>query len=95
MEEVFATENVLFGGFFSDVSGCLEVMRRTSSLAFGSGVLHALECNPDWDCKQLLFCLEYSNRGDGLVVWHEFLLSQGFSLGDNSQSNIRDGVKVR
>lgn len=88
-------ENRLFDSFFLDVSRCLDIMRDTASVAFGSAVLRGLESNPEWDCKQMLFCVDCCPPfGDGLAVWHDFLLGQKYSLAQNAQVDFPGGVKV-
>ena len=73
----------LFGRFFQDVDGCLEVMKTQSAIASGSAVLWALLPEAQWEPSDLdLFLgpLRVLEDTKWVDPWVDFLGSQGYEL---------------
>ncbi|KAJ5971795.1 uncharacterized protein N7479_001713 [Penicillium vulpinum] len=74
-------EDQLFGKFFANVDKCRLLMKEKQVLASGSAVLHALQGSPSWVPSDLDLFVSSSSLGElGLLEWHEYLRSEGYSL---------------
>ncbi|KAJ5346224.1 hypothetical protein N7452_004228 [Penicillium brevicompactum] len=88
-------ENRLFGKYFENVDGCRLLMKQKQAIASGGAVLHALELNPTWSTADLdLFVSSRKLSKQGLLEWHEFLRSEGYSLSKATETAYAGG-KVR
>lgn len=81
MPDGMTLENKLSGKLFTNVDGCRHLMKQKQVIASGGAVLHALELNPTWSTADLdLFVSSRKLSKQGLLGWHEFLRSEGYSL---------------
>jgi hypothetical protein len=88
-------EETLFGQFFQNVSQCLHFMEMNSTIAAGGPVLAAVSRDLGWRSNEIWFFSEKRTLGtEGLMQWHEYFLSQGYSLGLVQVTHVNDEVGV-
>lgn len=75
----------VFGMFFRNIDGCLQLMETQSAIASGSAVLHALFPQASWSVGDLdLYVGDMKVYGKlgWLLPWIDFLRSQGYRMDD-------------
>lgn len=88
----------IFGRFFKDIDGCLQLMKTQSAIASGSAVLHALLPDAPWEPSDLDLYVgghTFSKSIDWLLEWSDFLQGEGYEVEDHPDGGGYHGMKVR